>query len=138
MASGLFSLMAHPDLFANAYLTWDAESEACSRAILEAAADLKIPLEINSYGLRKPALTTAAGKRPMYPWHPFWALAADYSVQVIVNSDAHRPEDVAANMIEALSIVQQYALTLADMQHLTRSIRRHEFYTSQQHLVSTE
>lgn len=73
MASGLFALMAHPDLFANAYLTWDAESEACSRAILEAAADLKIPLEINCYGLRKPALTTPTGKRPMYPWHPFWA-----------------------------------------------------------------
>ena len=53
MESGLFAFMAHPDLFGNSYLTWDENTIAASHDILTAAAQLKMPLEINGYGLRK-------------------------------------------------------------------------------------
>jgi histidinol-phosphatase (PHP family) len=114
MASGLFAFVAHPDLFGNSYLCWDAETTACSRAILEAAADLNVPLEINGYGLRKPSIQTPDGPRKGYPWEPFWALAAEYPVTVVANSDAHRPQDVQASIAEATSIARRHALKLAD------------------------
>lgn len=118
MESGLFAFMAHPDLFGNSYHVWDQNTIAASNDIFTAAAELKMPLEINGYGLRKPKIDTPEGQRCMYPWLPFWEMAADYEIQFIVNSDAHRPTDVAANLEEAASIGQQCGLTMADLSHL--------------------
>jgi histidinol-phosphatase (PHP family) len=118
MESGLFAFMAHPDLFGNCYHTWDLNTVSAAEDIFTAAADLKMPLEINGYGLRKPLIDTPEGKRRMYPWLPFWELAADYDVTVIVNSDAHRPQDVGGNMSEAAAIGERYGLQFADLGYL--------------------
>ena len=118
MESGLFAFMAHPDLFGNSYLTWDENTKAASHDIFSAAAELRIPLEINGYGLRKPKIDTPEGKRCMYPWLPFWEMASDYDILYIVNSDAHHPKDVNANLEEADAIGQKFNLTRADLSHL--------------------
>ena len=110
MATGLFAFIAHPDLFGNAYLVWDAEAEACSRAILAAAAELEVPLEINGYGMRKPEIETPAGVRLKYPWQRFWELAGSYEVRVVVTSDAHRPVDVGANLAEGMTLAADCGL----------------------------
>ena len=121
MESGLFAFMAHPDLFGNCYHTWDANTAAAAADIFTAAAALKVPLEINGYGLRKPLIDTPAGQRRMYPWRPFWELAADYDISVIVNSDAHRPQDVGSSMAEAAAIGETCGLPFADLSHLEAS-----------------
>ena len=54
----------------------------------------------------------------MYPWLPFWELAADYDIRVIVNSDAHRPKDVRGNMAEAAAIGTRFGLQFADLSYL--------------------
>lgn len=118
MASGLFAFMAHPDLFGNCYHTWDANTAAAAEDILNAAAALGVPLEINGYGLRKPMIDTPQGPRRMYPWLPFWEQAAGHDVTVIVNSDAHRPRDVASSMAEAAAIGERCGLRFADLSHL--------------------
>lgn len=118
MESGLFAFMAHPDLFGNAYLRWDENTIAASHDICAAAAELKVPLEINGYGLRKPKIETPDGQRCMYPWLPFWELAASHDVKFIVNSDAHHPSDVNANLDEAAAIGNQLGMTMADLSHL--------------------
>ena len=118
MESGLFAFMAHPDLFGNSYLSWDENTIAASHDIFTAAAELKVPLEINGYGLRKPKIDTPEGRRCMYPWLPFWEMAADYDVSYIVNSDAHHPKDVNANLQEAANIGQQNGLVMADLGYL--------------------
>ncbi|NRA38141.1 MAG: histidinol phosphatase [Planctomycetes bacterium] len=110
MSSGLFLFMAHPDNFGASRLTWDAEIAAVSKDIFQAAADLKVPLEINAYGLRKAEVDTPSGKRRPYPLREFWELASDYDISVIVNSDAHRPQDVAANIEDALAIAEKNTL----------------------------
>ena len=110
MATGLYAFIAHPDLFANAYPVWDAEAEACSRAILAAAADLAVPLEINGYGMRKPEIETPEGVRLKYPWRRFWELAGEYGVQAVVTSDAHRPVDVGANLGEGMALAAECGL----------------------------
>ena len=118
MRSGLFTFMAHPDLFGNCYLSWDANTIAATQDIFEAAAALKMPLEINGYGLRKPKIATSHGTRCLYPWLPFWELASDYDIEVIVNSDAHHPKDVTGNMQEAFEIGEKFGLKFADLSHL--------------------
>lgn len=94
IGSGLFKFIAHPDLFAGFYLKWDKESESCSKAILEAAADTGSVLEINGYGFRKPKIETPGGMRKPYPLDQFWQLAKHYDISVIINSDAHKPDDL--------------------------------------------
>jgi histidinol-phosphatase (PHP family) len=118
METGLFAFMAHPDVFGNCYFEWDANAASAAHDILSAAAALQVPLEINGYGLRKPEIDTPQGRRRMYPWLPFWELAADYDITFIANSDAHRPRDVASNLGEAAAIGQCYGLEPADLAYL--------------------
>ena len=120
MESGLFAFMAHPDLFGNCYLSWDENTIEASRDIFTAAAALRVPLEINGYGLRKEKIETPEGRRRMYPWLPFWELASEYDIEVIVNSDAHRPEDITGKMAEATEIGKQYGLAFADLGYLEK------------------
>jgi histidinol-phosphatase (PHP family) len=112
MESGLFSFIAHPDIFGAAYPRWDENCEACSRDILSAAEDLQVPLEINGYGFRKPEINTSEGPRLRYPWPPFWRLASEYDITVVVNSDAHDPEDTAASLQDAAELAEECGLLI--------------------------
>jgi len=114
MASGLFRFVAHPDLFGTAYLTWDAEAQACARAIIDAAVSFDIPLEINAYGLRKPPIETPEGVRPRYPWPPFWELAGELGATAIINSDAHSPNEIVAAMDACLALARGCGLPLVE------------------------
>ncbi len=109
-----FLFMAHPDIFGMFYSCWDEEAVSCSKAILSAAEARDIPLEINSHGLRKSYIRTASGERPKYPIAPFWRLAAEYSIKVVVSSDAHRPEDLTAGISECVEMAMKNGLNLAD------------------------
>lgn len=112
MESGLFTFIAHPDLFSRAYLTWDENTAACARELCTAAKSLNLPLEINGLGLRKPPIKTPTGPRPIYPWPPFWEIAAEIGVTAIVNADAHRPKDVAANLEDGMALAQSLGLAV--------------------------
>ena len=70
--------------------------------MLAAAAEYGVGMEINALGIRKQSAQSASNPYPQYPWLPFWEIATDYDVQVIVNSDAHRPEDLQHMDVEAL------------------------------------
>lgn len=118
MESGLFTFMAHPDVFGACYHNWDSNVINASRDIFAAAESLQVPLEINGYGLRKPTITTDAGVRRGYPWQPFWELASEYNIKVIANSDAHRPQDVSSHIAEASAIGEKLGLEFADLSYL--------------------
>lgn len=110
MQSGLFAFVAHPDLFGVAYTVWDADAAACSRALLTAAVELGVPLEINGYGLRKPLMDTPTGPRHKYPWLPFWELAAECGAAVVLSSDAHEPQNVTTGLADTEAIAQRFGL----------------------------
>ncbi|MDD5705792.1 MAG: histidinol-phosphatase [Kiritimatiellae bacterium] len=112
IASGLFAYIAHPDGFAMFYDCWDAETAAAARDIAQAARDANVPLEINAYGLRKPYMSTPDGERPVYPWAPFWDVVAACGAPAIVNSDAHRPEDIVGKVDEALALAARSGVRL--------------------------
>ena len=104
--SGLFTFIAHPDGFGAGYKSWDKETEACSREIIEAAAATGIPLEINGYGFRK--------KDQPYPVEGFWEVASGYPVSGICNSDAHSPKDVLASIDRARELGNRHGIELID------------------------
>ncbi len=115
MESGLFAFMAHPDLFAMGYLNWDSHAKACSAEMLKAAASLNMPLEINAGGLRRPPVAAPEGERPAFPMTPFWELAAEYGIRVFINSDAHRPSDLAEKTDEAYLLATHCGLAFAEL-----------------------
>jgi histidinol-phosphatase (PHP family) len=115
MASGLFAFLTHPDLFAVANPRWTADTAACARDICAASVALGVPLELNSYGIRKPWVRGADGDRPGYPWPPFWEIAAASGAQVVLSSDAHRPQDVFAGYPELIALRDRLGLVEAEL-----------------------
>src|ERR1043166_3597106 len=113
-----FLFMAHPDIFGSFYPKWDSETESCSRAILRAARDLKVVLEINSHGLRKSRIQTDKGTWTKYPILPFWELAAEYGITVVINSDAQRPDHIGLGADDCYGIAARLGLNLADFSFL--------------------
>ncbi len=96
IACGRFCALAHPDLLGYTPGPWTAEHTAMARDICAAAAAHGVALELNGYGLRKPRVADGAGgERAIYPWLPFWEIAAAAGAPAVVWSDAHRPADVA-------------------------------------------
>ena len=118
METKLFDFIAHPDLFGNCYETWDENTTACSRDILVASKELDVAMEINALGLRKQAAKTPDNPFPLYPWMPFWEIAADCDAPVIVNSDAHRPEDLQGRTGQAHGIRIDLGLREMDIDRL--------------------
>jgi histidinol-phosphatase (PHP family) len=115
LSSGLFLFGAHPDVFGCSYLNWNKEAEVCSRAILEAAADLRIPLEINGNGFRRAKVQGEKGLKTPYPMGEFWNLAAEYGVTVMTNSDAHVPKDVDASFQDSSAFAVDCGLSFAGL-----------------------
>ncbi len=104
--SGLFRFIAHPDLIFSNYPTWDNAAINCSRQILECAARNKMPIEVNGQGMRASKVLRDGVKSWPYPVKDFWKLAAEYDLQVIVNSDAHAPELVGDNLENGFGLLR--------------------------------
>jgi histidinol-phosphatase (PHP family) len=118
MASELFAFVTHPDLIGCSNPVWTTDTAACASDIGLAAATLKVPLELNSYGFRKPWMNTPSGRRPSYPWLPFWETIADRGATVVLSSDAHRPVDAVAGYAEVAAIRDRFRLREADLSYL--------------------
>ena len=111
METGLIDYLAHPDLSARCLPRWTPDVRAAYLDIIEAAAALDLPLEINGYGLRKKWIETEEGLRAQYPWARVWELAAEHGgIRVVTGSDAHRPEDVWGNMDDTFAFAARFGL----------------------------
>lgn len=86
--SGLFSYVAHPDIF----VYWrHCFSKRAAREIALAAKEEGIPLEINMSGTRVPGYVLGDPSYPFYPYPPFWDVVAETGCEVILGVDAHSP-----------------------------------------------
>lgn len=110
MRSGLFAFLAHPDLFMKGYKEWDEQAADCLKAILDAAVDLQMPLEVNGLGMSRPINETSHGIRYQYPYNEFWELVAQSKVPVICNADAHDPRDVIFNAQKARDFAGRFGI----------------------------
>lgn len=116
MKSGLFDFLAHPDLFMFSMTEWTDNTKAVSQAIIDAAVDLNMPLEVNGYGLAKRTQETSRGIRQAYPYVEFWELAAASKARIICNSDAHFPNDVIFNAWRARDFAGRFGINVQDFE----------------------
>lgn len=91
--TGLFSYIAHPDLF---LIGVDEFDEVCKKVAYDICIEAKkyhIPLEINAGGIRR-GLRKMSGEF-VYPYTNsfFFKIAAEVGNDIIIGIDAHKPQD---------------------------------------------
>lgn len=86
LRTGLFSIFAHPDIFARSVRVWDKKAEDMSREIIRCAKEQGVYLEFNLGGMR-----SFAG----YPHLPFWKIVSQENAPTIIGIDAHSPSDLS-------------------------------------------
>jgi histidinol-phosphatase (PHP family) len=115
ISTGKFLFIAHPDVFCQSYRIWDENCVSICKDLFTAASYYNIPLEINGLGFRKAKIFDGHDHRRSYPSDNFWELAAEFNLTVICNSDAHRPEDLIANIDDGNELAHKYGLHHADI-----------------------
>jgi len=110
--SKLFLFIAHPDLFGCRFKQWGPELRSASRDIASAAKEAQVPLEINGNGFRKQKQNHTSF--PLYPWPPFWEEVALAGAPVVINSDAHHPDELADGIQQGTKMAKQLDLVVLD------------------------
>jgi histidinol-phosphatase (PHP family) len=118
--SGLFDILAHPDLVK----VWgprrprpEGDLRRYYEPAVQAIAEAGIAVEVSTAGLRKPA-------QEIYPAPAFLAMCVDAGAPVALSSDAHRPEDVGADYERALELLEDVGVS--DLCVFERRTRRLE------------
>lgn len=83
--TGMYSYLAHPDLFMRARKEFDALATDCSYRICRACKQANMPLEYNLEGMR----VNKRKNEIQYPHPSFWKIAAEVGNDVIIGNDAH-------------------------------------------------
>jgi histidinol-phosphatase (PHP family) len=103
-ASGLFDIIAHPDLVKY----WgprdrplpEGDPRRYYEIAVEGMAESGVAVELSTAGLRKPV-------GEMYPAPAFLEMCLEAAIPVALSSDAHRPEDVGAGYDRALELLSE-------------------------------
>ncbi|MFI4984370.1 MAG: histidinol-phosphatase [Solirubrobacterales bacterium] len=119
-ASGLFDVLAHPDLVKY----WGRERplpEGDLRRYYELAMDgiaqSGIAVEVSTAGLRK-----RAGE--IYPAPAFLQMCLEAGAPIALSSDAHRPQDVGADYVHALELLERLGVSeLCVFDHRVRRLQ---------------
>jgi histidinol-phosphatase (PHP family) len=105
--SGLFDILAHPDLVK----VWgsdrprpEGDPRRYYEPAIEAIAEADIAVEVSTAGLRKRA-------RELYPAQAFLEMCVEAGAPVALSSDAHRPEDVGADYDQALDLLDRVGIS---------------------------
>jgi histidinol-phosphatase (PHP family) len=117
--SGLFDVLAHPDLVK----VWGSERPRPSgdlrrfyEPLAEAVAESGVAFEVSTAGLRK-----AAGE--IYPAPALLEMLLETGSPVTLSSDAHAPADVGAEYEQALALLERHGVTeLAVFERRERSL----------------
>jgi histidinol-phosphatase (PHP family) len=108
LKTGIFSIFAHPDIFARSIRVWDKKAEDMSREIIHCSMEHKVFLEFNLGGMRS---------RSGYPYLPFWQIVAEEKAPTIIGVDAHSPSDLSdrRSIDEAKRILSSLNIRVTDI-----------------------
>ncbi len=98
--SGLFDFVAHPDLVKKFGHRPAGDLRPYYEGSVAALAAKGVPFEINTAGLRKDV-------REMYPAKEFLAMAFEAGAPLLINSDAHSPEEVGRDFDKAVALARE-------------------------------
>jgi histidinol-phosphatase (PHP family) len=105
-ASGLFDVLAHPDLVKYWSPTRpdrrvpEGDLRRYYELAIDGIAESGIAVEVSTAGLRKPA-------GEIYPAPAFLQMCLEAGAPVALSSDAHRPQDIGAGYEKALEMLQE-------------------------------
>lgn len=102
--SGFFDFVAHPDLPKKFGHRPDGDLRRFYEPVIAALVETGTAFEINTAGLRKPA-------GECYPDPLFLRLAREAGAALLINSDAHAPEEVGAGFDTARSLAREAGYT---------------------------
>ncbi len=115
VSTGLFDIIAHPDLMFLSEFSWDKNCDKAVSIILSAAEKYDIPLEFNANGLRRGKSDFPDGRRYPYPHERFWNELKGSNQRVIIGSDCHIPDLVYDNeCIKSLEICTDLGLNVIE------------------------
>ncbi len=117
--SGLFDILAHPDLVK----VWgpdrprpEGDLRRYYELAIEGIAESGIAVEVSTAGLRKRA-------QEIYPAPAFLEMCVEAGVPIALSSDAHRPQDVGADYEQALELLERVGVReLCVFEHRSRRL----------------
>lgn len=97
LQTGLFRILAHPDIFMLRYPAFDAKCAEVSKAIIATADACGVAIELNANGIRRNKFKGYDYFNEdgyLYPHVKFWDIVAEYqkmhpALEVIINDDCH-------------------------------------------------
>jgi histidinol-phosphatase (PHP family) len=98
--SGLFDILAHPDLVKKFGFRPEGDLLPIYKSCLDRVADAGPAVEVSSAGLRKPV-------NEIYPSEDFLRLCRERDIDVTLGSDAHHPREVGWGFEEALRLLRR-------------------------------
>lgn len=114
MKTGLYSYMAHPDLFMRGYNNgvFDEFAGNQVRRLCAASKKYDVPFEYNINGLNYNVKMGIEN----YPHHAFWEIAGEEGVSAYIGVDAHDPKLIARDDYyqEAFDKLTSYGVTICD------------------------
>ncbi len=115
MESGLYSFVAHPDIYVMNMPTHCKEADEAARIIAKASLETGIPLEINANGMRRGAYMCDGHIRYPYPYWRFWDIVAEIGAKTIIGSDAHSPKQLCdEKFIESEAFAREHGVNLIE------------------------
>ena len=106
MESGLYTYVAHPDLYVIMFKKFDENCEKAARRICEAAERLHLPLEINAHASK----FWDEAKSMIYPYSKFWEIVGQYNVNVVIGYDAHNPIEIDNDLLYEFELINRFNL----------------------------
>ncbi len=127
LKTGLFKILAHPEIFMFALKDYTTTCEKVSAKIINAAYENKVYLEFNANGLRKYIRNINGEPRYTYPHPSFWKQVAEFQkdhpdLLVIIGDDSHSLDDFNDNqtklsyeLLDQLDIIYQDKIDLNNL-----------------------
>lgn len=98
--SGLFDVLAHPDLIKKFGFRPARDARELYESCLDRVASSGLALEVSTAGLRKPV-------GEIYPGEGFLRLCRERGIPVTLGSDAHSPGEVGRDFREAVELLRR-------------------------------
>ena len=109
MQTGMFKIIAHPDIYMDGYQDFDYHAEQVAHQICRCAEKTNTILEFNGNGFRRSKHHTPQGYLQPYPRIEFFNIVEQYNVRTILSSDSHSPKHLYDDTIkEAEAIYNSY------------------------------
>lgn len=103
LRSGLFKIMAHPDIFMSG-LKWDKDCEKVAKIICKEAKINNVALELNcGCFINEKKKNICGEERYRYPFKQFWDIAKKEGNLIVVGIDAHAPSAFSSPNINLMN-----------------------------------